>query len=98
MDLYLPTMAPSGIATEQQPLKTPRESVTSDPQYRIDVLLGKKIRQYNILQDLGCGSYSKVKLGIHNVTKANLMDIFEVQFDHLHKGNQADYRSVCARC
>ena len=40
-----------------------------DPKVANDVALGKRIRLYRIRNQLGKGNFSKVKLGIHLLTK-----------------------------
>ena len=44
----------------------------NDPKVAKEVALGKRIRLYRIREQLGTGNFSKVKLGVHLLTKGIL--------------------------
>ncbi len=45
------------------------ELLANDPIYQKDVTLGKRIGFYKLGKELGSGNFSKVKLGVHILTK-----------------------------
>ena len=45
--------------------------LTHDPKVAKDIALGKRVRLYKIRGQLGTGNFSKVKLGVHILTKGS---------------------------
>lgn len=45
------------------------ELLSTDPNYQREVTLGKRIGFYKLGKELGSGNFSKVKLGVHVLTK-----------------------------
>lgn len=45
--------------------------MANDVNYQREVSLGKRVGFYRIGKELGSGNFSKVKLGIHVLTKGN---------------------------
>uniref|UniRef100_A0A183BSK5 Protein kinase domain-containing protein n=1 Tax=Globodera pallida TaxID=36090 RepID=A0A183BSK5_GLOPA len=43
--------------------------LTNDPQFQKEIALGKRVGFYRLGKELGAGNFSKVKLGVHVLTK-----------------------------
>ena len=43
--------------------------LANDPQYQKEIALGKRVGFYRLGKELGSGNFSKVKLGVHVITK-----------------------------
>lgn len=48
--------------------------LANDPTYQREVTLGKRIGFYKLGKELGSGNFSKVKLGVHVLTKGKVTD------------------------
>jgi len=55
------------------------ELMAQEPSYQRDVTLGKRIGFYKMGKELGSGNFSKVKLGLHLLTKRekNLKQLYD---------------------
>jgi serine/threonine-protein kinase NIM1 len=43
--------------------------LANDSQYQKEIALGKRVGFYRLGKELGAGNFSKVKLGVHVLTK-----------------------------
>ena len=45
------------------------DSLQFDPKAQLELALGKRVGFYSLRGELGCGNFSRVKVGIHALTK-----------------------------
>lgn len=50
------------------------EDLSNDPRALKEITLGKRIAFYRIRGELGSGNFSQVKMGIHALTKGEIVD------------------------
>ena len=61
-----------GFADNQKtmsPYERQMYQLEHDPRTSKEILLGKRVRFYQIKKTLGTGNFSKVRLGVHLITK-----------------------------
>lgn len=63
-----PTVTPTTTSLYEKTL----QMLATDVNYQKEVALGKRIGFYRLGKELGCGNFSKVKLGVHVLTKGTL--------------------------
>lgn len=64
-------LATNGFMAENLPTKYDKlvDSIKNNPEYKKEILLNKLIGFYRIGSEIGIGNFSKVKLGLHLLTK-----------------------------
>ena len=72
MPAMMPVKHQNGFGSNHKvlsPYEQQLHQLDHDPRISKEVLLGKRIRFYQIKGTLGTGNFSKVRLGIHLLTK-----------------------------
>lgn len=64
-------MAANGLMTDMSPTKYDKlvDNIENNPEYKKEILLNKLVGFYRIGSEIGIGNFSKVKLGLHLLTK-----------------------------
>ena len=81
MPAMMPVKQQNGFASNQKvvsPYEQQLHQLEHDPRTNKEVLLGKRVRFYQIKGTLGTGNFSKVRLGVHLLTKGIAKRYFPV--------------------
>ena len=81
MPAMLPVKQQNGFGTNHKvvsPYEQQLHQLEHDPRTNKEVLLGKRVRFYQIKGTLGTGNFSKVRLGVHLLTKGIVKCYFPV--------------------
>ena len=72
MPAMMPVKQQNGFASSQKvvsPYEQQLHQLEHDPRTHKELMLGKRVRFYQIKGTLGTGNFSKVRLGVHLLTK-----------------------------
>jgi len=61
------------------PYEQQLHQLENDPRVSKEILLGKRIRFYHVKGTIGTGNFSKVRLGVHILTKGRSENLFCIE-------------------